>query len=479
MKMFLTIFIIVLCFFLILAYNALKITRKSKKLLDEKVYHDENSQIEYAKKLSKIIQCKTVSSKEGYDDTEFAKLRDVVKALFPTVHKVAEKLTFSDDCWVYKIEGKDKNRNIMIMSHHDVVEAKEEWKYGPFSGEIAEGKLWGRGCVDTKTPLFAELEAVEELLNEGFEFPYNLYIGSSHNEEIAGDGIPLAVKYFKDNNITFDLVLDEGGAIIDAPIAGMSCKCAMLAVHEKGRHTLICKASEASSHAGLTANTETPVVRMSRFITEVSPNKIFIRRVYPEVKAMFEGLCPYMTFPMRLIFANLWCFSPLLKVLMPKLNAQAGAMIGTSCAFTKIEGGKSEVTKKNECTSTAFLRCVNDEDLKIDIENIKKVAKKYGVTVEDGEGNEYYKPADMTKPGFSYVKKCVGEVFPHVACAPFILPAGSDARHLTDICKCVIRFAPIDIDKQQFASVHSANENISIKSIANAVVFYKHLLKNY
>ena len=63
--------------------------------------------------------------------------------------------------------------------------------------------------------------------------------------------------------------------------------------------------------------------------------------------------------------------------------------------------------------------------------------------------------------------------------APYILPAGTDARHLCEICDCVIRFAPIEMNDKQFASVHSENEHISLEAIANSVVFYKHYLKNY
>ena len=47
------------------------------------------------------------------------------------------------------------------------------------------------------------------------------------------------------------------------------------------------------------------------------------------------------------------------------------------------------------------------------------------------------------------------------------------------ISESVIRFAPIEMNDKQFASVHSENEHISLESIANSVVFYKHYLKNY
>ncbi|MFG6352336.1 MAG: M20/M25/M40 family metallo-hydrolase, partial [Oscillospiraceae bacterium] len=70
-------------------------------------------------------------------------------------------------------------------------------------------------------------------------------------------------------------------------------------------------------------------------------------------------------------------------------------------------------------------------------------------------------------------------VFPEYPPIPFILPAGTDARWLTEICPCVLRFAPIRLSAQQLASVHSENENIGLEAIAGAVTFYTDFLRNY
>lgn len=473
--------VIVLLFIVYLFINMQIVTSKARKLGTYKYWKTEQEQIEYATRLAKMIRCKTISVPNSYDDTEFEKLSDTVAELFPLVHKSMTKMTFSDDCWVYKLEGKDTSRNVMLMSHHDVVKADGNWEHEPFAGEIVDGVLWGRGTVDTKTPLFAEFSAIEELLEQGFVPETNLYIGSSHNEELGGDGIPKAIKYFKEQGINFELVLDEGGAVISPPIGGMKCRCAMLAVHEKGRHTLVCRAEQGNTHTGLNQNVDTPVVRMSKFIAEVeNSDKLFIRKMYPETQAMFEALCPYMPLPLKFVFSNLPVFKNLLVKLIPSINASAGAMLGTTCAFNGIQGGKFNDEQHNWCESTAFLRCVNDDDQAIEIERIKKIAQKYDIQIENAKsGNEYYPPADMSKAPFDYVKNIVGNVFPAVAVAPFILPAGTDARHMTDICDCVIRFAPIDIDDQQYASVHSENENISLKAIGNAVEFYTQIIKNY
>ena len=69
--------------------------------------------------------------------------------------------------------------------------------------------------------------------------------------------------------------------------------------------------------------------------------------------------------------------------------------------------------------------------------------------------------------------------FPDAPVVPYILPAGTDARTLTDVCKCVVRFAPIRMSKEQLGSIHSRNENIDVSALGSCVAFYRRLLELY
>lgn len=429
----------------------------------------------YASRLARMLQCKTVSVKGSYDDTEFAKLRAVMVELFPEVHRRMERHIFSEDCWVYELEGKDPARAIVLMSHHDVVSAEGDWEHAPFAGEIIGGKLWGRGTVDTKTPLFAQFSALEELLAGGWEPPCTVFLASSHNEELGGDGIPKALEWFKERGLTYEVVLDEGGAIIAPPLGGMTCeKCAMVAVHEKGRYRLNCTASTTNAHTGLTAAAQAgPIERMAGFLQEAAAGQGFIRRLNPQVRAMFAHLAPHCKFPMNLLLGNLWLTGSLLQKVMPKLNPQAGAMLGTICSFSKIEGDDKG------CTATVGFKAVDEADMEEDLAILRQTAKQYGVEVEIDPSSEYHGPADMGRPAFAYTMERIRAVFPDYPPVPFILPAGTDARWLTEICPCVLRFAPIRLSAQQLASVHSENENIDLDAIVDAVRFYADFLHNY
>ena len=450
-------------------------TPKPRKLEGQHPTFTDEELKAYAQTFSRMLQCATVSVAGSHDDTEFAKLRSVVEEAFPLLHQKAERRILAEDCWLYKIPGKDTSRNILLMSHHDVVPADDDWTMPAFEGIIKDGKVYGRGAADTKGSLCAILFGMEEMLRDGIVPPVNVYIVSSHNEELGGNGMSATLEYCRENGITFEVILDEGGAIVEPPLPGMNCEmCAMVAVHEKGRLKLKCTAKNESSHVSLTAFKGNPVERMSQFINEITTKNVFIRRMNPQTRAMFTTLAPYCKFPMKFVFRNLWLFGGILLKVLPKMNATAGGMVGTTCNFQKIEGS----TNDKVCTSSVMLRNINAEDLKTDYAAFKAVADKYGITLET-ERDEYYAPANIDAPAYAYTMECLARVFPRYPAAPYILPAGTDAWRLTPVCDCVLRFAPTRMSKQQLGSIHSADENLDISAIGEATTFYKYFAVNY
>ena len=434
----------------------------------------------YVEKLSRMIGCKTVWTHEGTNQGEFQRFYELIEELFPNLAAKAEKLTFGGGCFFYRIQGRNARKNILLMSHHDVVEGSEDWQTDPFQAVQKDGFLYGRGTIDTKTPLFAELQAAEELLAEGCDFEgFNLWIGSSNNEEVCGDGMVLAAAWFKENNIRFELVLDEGGAITEGQIPGVSCKSAVVAVHEKSRHMFRCRAAlDAKGHGGFGGAKDSAVERLSRFIAEVSDkkDKIYKGRFYPEVRATFERHVPYMSFPMNFLFGNIGLFAPVIKRIMMGIPA-ASAMLSTGLSFTTVTAGdvRDPQIRAKTAEVTLFLRCIREEDLYVGLEKIRAIGKEYGVTIEELE-RDYCQPTDFEGQAYKTVEALLHENFPDVAVVPFLLTAGTDARRFTDVADNILRFAPIDLNKKQFATIHAADEHIGMENIGQCVVFYKDLI---
>ncbi|KAK9875951.1 hypothetical protein WA026_011052 [Henosepilachna vigintioctopunctata] len=105
-------------------------------------------------------------------------------------------------------------KSILLNSHMDVVPVfEEEWKYKPFSAEIVDGKIYGRGAQDMKSIGIQYLEAIRRLKLEGHTFKRTIYVCFVPDEEIGGeDGMNLFVQteFFKKMNV---------GASLDESVA--------------------------------------------------------------------------------------------------------------------------------------------------------------------------------------------------------------------------------------------------------------------
>ena len=450
-------------------------TQENRKNVSPETYND------YARTLKKMIDCKTVFTRNGENSEEYKKFNEVLTECFPLLSEKAEKLTFGSGCFVYVIKGKNATKNIMLMSHHDVVEGDDKWETDPFCAVTKDGALYGRGTIDTKTPLFSQLQACEELLSEGYTFDgFNVFIGSSDNEEVCGDGMVLATEYFKENGIHFEVVLDEGGAITEGMIPSVTAKSAMVAVHEKSRHLYRCKAvRDTTGHGGLNPSDDCAIIRLTKFISEVNDSKLYKGKFHPEVRSTFETHAPYMSFPLNILFGNLSLFSPIIKKIMLSIP-QTKAMLSTSVNFTNFFAGTKDdpQIRAKDAEATMFLRCIREDDLLAGLEKIREIAKKYSVEIEEIE-RDYCRPTSFTDKPYKHLEKIMNENFPDVIVAPFLLTAGTDARRFTDVADSILRFAPIDLDKKQYATIHSANEHIKIRNIGECVCFYKDFITKY
>ena len=131
-----------------------------------------------------------------------------------------------------------------------------------------------RGTVDTKASLFCMFQALEELIGNGYQPEGDVYIASSCTEEWSGDGAPNTVRYLERQGVRLAFVLDEGGMIIDNPIAGVEGVYGMVGVLEKGYGDLKFIARARGGHASAPKK-NTPLVRLGKFMVDVEKKHPF------------------------------------------------------------------------------------------------------------------------------------------------------------------------------------------------------------
>ena len=188
----------------------------------------------YAEMLAKMVRYETVSYKGETQREKFLGFHKILEDLFPLVHKNLEKIEI-DGSLLFHWKGKSNDRPLVLMGHQDVVPAEGEWEHAPFSGDIENGRVWGRGSADTKCSVMAFFQAVEELVKDGFVPEQDVWLSASNTEEIGGPGCPKLVDELVRRGVKPYIVNDEGGCITVEPMAGIKGTYAMIGVLEKGQ----------------------------------------------------------------------------------------------------------------------------------------------------------------------------------------------------------------------------------------------------
>lgn len=430
--------------------------------------------LELAKKLSAMVRYETVSHANVDESEKFLGFHKVLEELFPLVHEKLEK-TVIDGNLLYHWKGSGSGAPILLMSHQDVVPAEGEWEHEPFSGDIADGKVWGRGTSDTKCSVMAFFQAVEELLKQGYTPKCDVYLASSCTEEWAGDGAPKIVRELQRRGVELFLVCDEGGGIISEPIGGVKGNFAMVGVFEKGKGDVKFTARSTGGHASAPTK-NTPIARLAAFVNDIETHSYFRREFPPEVSAMFKRLSVYASFPLKLVMGNLWLFAPLLKPVLGRMSAQAGAMLQTTVAFTMQSGSDACNVLPQEATVSANMRFIPHQGAKESLEIIRRIAEKHGLEMEILHSNDYTPAVDINGEAFKQVEAVISETFPGLPVSPYVMTGATDAQFYQPICKSCIRFAPVIYGPEQMKGMHGLNENIEYNCLPGAVSFYKNLI---
>ena len=433
----------------------------------------------YAEGLAELVRCETVSFRGQTDRRKFTAFHKVLRRTFPLLHRTAEIMEF-DGSLLYKISGVAPGQKppILLMSHQDVVAAEGEWPHEPFSGDIADGAVWGRGTVDTKGSLFCIMQSVEELLESGWQPECDVYIASSCTEEWSGDGAPATAAWLKEHGVRLGLLLDEGGMIMEGPMAGVRGRYGMVGVVEKGYADVKLVAKDDGGHASAPGR-NTALVRLAKLMCRVEKHYPFRARFSPTLREMFRRMAPNMKFGMRLVLGNLWLFEPLLCLVLPRVNHLAGAMMRTTCAFTTAKGSDGLNVLPQEAYVTANMRCIPHQPTDESIAILEKLAKQCGVEAEVIYKDAVPPVADYNAGPFKLLEETMAKVYPGYDVCPYIMTGGTDARFYKEVTDNALRFAPLEINHQQHTSIHAAAENLSVLALPPAVDFYKQLLESY
>lgn len=464
-------------FFGVIIIRALLFNPKAQPVVsEEEIVFDKERAVE---SLRALVQCKTISHKDASleENEEFDKLISILPTLYPNIFKVCELKTFPDRALLLRWKGKNSSSPAVMMSHYDVVPVNEDsWTHDPFSGEIKDGCLWGRGTLDTKSTFNAALFAADHLIAEDFVPQNDIYFAFSGGEEINGKGAVHIVDYFEENGIDPALVLDEGGAVVEDVFPGVKGSCGLIGVAEKGMMDVSYTVSSGGGHASA-PKPGAPVDRLSRACLNMIANPFKVHLTEP-VAQMFDTLGRYSSFLYKVIFANINIFLPVLDMLGKKSGGELNALLRTTVAFTQMEGSSASNVIPPKASLVSNIRLNPNDTIDSVLEYIKKTVDDENVSVSLIHGVNPSRISTTDCDGWKKISSAVASTWRGCLVSPYLMVQCSDSRHYGRISDKVYRFSAMDLTSEERASIHGNDERIRLETIEKSVEFYIRLLKS-
>jgi carboxypeptidase PM20D1 len=437
-----------------------------------------------AKRLAGAIPIRTVSSLDdaGQNAAEFDRLHAYLAQQFPKVHATLKKEVVGQKALLFTWTGSDPSaRPIALMAHQDMVPiapgTEKAWTVDPFSGAIQDGFIWGRGTLDNKSNLFAQMEAVELLIGSGFRPRQTVYLVMGDDEEVSGlrGALPIA-ELLKSRGVRLDWVLDEGLLVLDGVLPGLSKPAALIGLAEKGYGTFFLSLDTAPGHSSMPPR-HSAIGSMSAALArlEATPMPGGIQGVAGQ---MFRTLAPEMGGLNRVMLSNLWLTAPLVQGQLEK-SPSSNAMLRTTTALTIVRAGNKDNVLPGRAEAAVNFRILPGDTIDSVEAHLRRALGNDAIQVKRYPGNSEPSPVSPTDAdGYRAIEQAVRKVFPDAVVAPGLMTAATDSRHFSLVSDAVYRFSPFRVKGEDLARFHGTNERLAISNYGEMIQFYHQLLRD-
>ena len=350
----------------------------------------------------------------------------------------------------------DGGPSLAFLAHTDTVRADpEEWTRDPWSGDLVDGEIWGRGALDMKDQVAASAVAFASLWREGFRPPGDLILALTADEEVNEDyGLAWLVREHPEL-VRADYSVNEGGGERCVFGDDVYYLCAVgekmsapFRVHVRGR----------SGHASVPAIADNALVKAAPIIAALgryAPPQMLI----PEVERFLEtvlGEAP----PLEVALERARALSPLAAELVEPL-------LSFTLAPTMIEASKQRNVIPATCVVTVDCRLppgMTPED----VDPLVRAALGPGDYDLEWYERDGGTRSPMETPLWSALEGWVGEIDPGARLVPLVCAGFTDSHWMREAFGTVAYgFFPQKAMDIELASrlIHSADERIPVDDL--------------
>ncbi len=363
-----------------------------------------------------------------------------------------------------RLRGIGKNtKAVVLLSHMDVVPADpKQWKVPPFSGEVKDGEIWGRGAIDDKGPGVIELMAMLAIKRAGILLNRDvLFVATGDEEEGGRNGAGWFVEHEKKIYADAGYLLNEGGGITSTPGGH---RLYAVSITEKTPMWVRLTAQGPAGHAAVppdvTALTHL-VAALGRLIAYRPP----IRVINP-VRDYFRAIAKLDGGPREFNSLVISLRKPAWRrefLATPRYNA----MVRDTVAPTVL--GASEKTNVISPTAWAELDCrlLPGDDPAQFLNNLRRV-------IDDGtiKVDVLLNFPAVSSPDRSILMNAIDSIAwrdGHATVVPTMIAGFTDSHYFRARHVISYGFIPVELTPAQERTVHGVNERIEVKQLGEGI----------
>lgn len=367
---------------------------------------------------------------------------------------------------------------LLLMGHTDVVSIERAgWSHDPFAGDLAGGLVWGRGALDMKGQVAAELTTLLLLPRTGIELERDIILAAFADEEAGGVLGAAWLWEHRRDLLDAEYAINEGGG---RAIAVGDRRVYLCQVGEKGVARLKLTARGEPGHAS-TPRPDTAMARMGEALVRLHAWQPEVR-LTPAVRQMLETIAATIGgedgLRIRTVIA-----APTVESIAA-LPLDEGALRGIEATTrdtavpTVIHGGHRINVIPGEVTLEVDGRILPGTDPEAWRERVQGVVGSE-VTVELLSRNTGIE-AEPASPFLDAIAETITTLDPAAVVAPYLSAGGTDARHLPGIkVYGFFPFGPSEAAKTYTGLIHGHDERIAIADLGFGTRFLYELTTRF
>lgn len=359
-----------------------------------------------------------------------------------------------------RIPGKNKGKPVILLSHIDVVPAKaEEWEVPPFSGEIRDGFIYGRGAIDMKSQAICQLLAFAQFQKEGTKPERDIIYLATCDEEVGGQhGVEYMLKNVDElRNASF--VLSEGGCIVDEN----GRLHAQVSVAEKKLSQFVVTAKGTGGHGSMPHKDNANEKALNAAHSIMSHQWPF--KPTGIVSTYLNGI-------LKSEQGKGFTFTNLKETLGNRQfrayvenNPVYNALLRNTVTPTILKGGEKVNVIPAESSISFDARLLPTESHSSFFKKIEKLAGKDVDIVPIGAHKSNPLPSGYNTLYFRGIQKAVHALKGPILVLPFLTTGATDLRYFRDLGIPAYGFFPITLSNEELFRMHGKDERIGIATL--------------